>query len=229
MIFILLAGILLITVVNFSLGPWSTRNAMHYVPFEKGRELPVNKSIEAIPRIIHQTYKTAEIPDHWRRAQSVVKQQHDPARGYQYLFWTDDSMRQFLSEKYSWSLSTYDSYAYPIQRVDAFRYFVLYHYGGFYVDLDVGARRCFDILLKYDVVLAETRPFGFTNDFLASQPEHPFFLHLMKGLRENAQPWWKYFAPSLAVLVTAGPLYLTRQYHRSVLPRFEFLILCTYQ
>ena len=30
----------------------------------------------------------------------------------------------------------YDSYRFPIQRIDALKYFILRHFGGIYVDLD---------------------------------------------------------------------------------------------
>jgi len=36
-----------------------------------------------------------------------------------------------------WFLPTYDNYPYNIQRVDSSRYFLLYQYGGMYVDMDI--------------------------------------------------------------------------------------------
>ncbi len=44
--------------------------------------------------------------------------------------------RDFIADEYGWFLDTFDNYVYPIQRADAIRYFVLAHYGGFYIDLD---------------------------------------------------------------------------------------------
>jgi mannosyltransferase OCH1-like enzyme len=44
--------------------------------------------------------------------------------------------RDFIAKEYPWFLSTYDGYAFPIQRVDTVRYFILRHYGGIYLDLD---------------------------------------------------------------------------------------------
>lgn len=44
--------------------------------------------------------------------------------------------RDFIATEYPWFLSTYDSYSFPIQRVDTVRYFILRHYGGIYMDLD---------------------------------------------------------------------------------------------
>ncbi|KAJ3896091.1 hypothetical protein GG344DRAFT_72572 [Lentinula edodes] len=47
-------------------------------------------------------------------------------------------------------------YKYAIQRADAIRYFVLHHYGGVYLDLDVGCLRPLDPLLVYPVILPKT-------------------------------------------------------------------------
>ena len=33
-------------------------------------------------------------------------------------------------------MHAYDRYKYPVQRVDAARYFLMLHYGGIYMDLD---------------------------------------------------------------------------------------------
>jgi mannosyltransferase OCH1-like enzyme len=80
-----------------------------------------------IPKIIHQTYKNTSIPDKWRRSYDSC---HEVNSGYQFILWTDEKMRDFLSEHYPWFLHTYDAYPYNIQRIDAFRYFAIYHYGG---------------------------------------------------------------------------------------------------
>lgn len=50
--------------------------------------------------------------------------------------WTERASRDFIETEYPWFLRTYDGYRYPVQRVDAVRYFLLLHYGGIYMDLD---------------------------------------------------------------------------------------------
>lgn len=78
----------------------------------------------------------------------------------EYMLWTDATARQFIAEKYPAFLPTFDGYEYNIQRADAIRYFVLHHFGGVYMDLDMGCRRRIDPLLKgdWDVVLPVTKP-----------------------------------------------------------------------
>src|SRR5437868_4915078 len=57
---------------------------------------------------------------------------------FNYFLWTDDRSIRFLALYYPWFLPTYNNYKYDIQRADAIRYFVLYHYGGIYLDTDIG-------------------------------------------------------------------------------------------
>nr|KAG5701406.1 hypothetical protein BaRGS_032738 [Batillaria attramentaria] len=49
-------------------------------------------------------------------------------------------MRELIANNYSWFLADYDSYRYNIQRVDSARYFILHHFGGVYMDLDISCR-----------------------------------------------------------------------------------------
>ena len=137
---------------------------------------------------------------------------------YEMKFWTDATMREFIKNNFDWALENYDAYPYGIQRVDAFRYFVLYYYGGYancldliiiysaYIDLDIGCKKKFDPLLKYEVILPLTKPFGVSNDFMMASPKHPFMLELINSLpKYNHYYGTKY--PT--VMVSTGPLFLT--------------------
>ena len=88
--------------------------------------------MKAIPKLIHQTWKERQVPpSHAAYQQSWLT--HHPA--WEYRLWTDADNRAFLAQHYAWFLPIYDYYPQPIMRVDAVRYFILYHYGGLYVDL----------------------------------------------------------------------------------------------
>jgi mannosyltransferase OCH1-like enzyme len=86
-----------------------------------------------IPYLIHQTWKTDTVPDHWKSSYERWNQVPD----FTYKLWTDEMNRQLIADHYSWFLEKYDSYAYNIQRADAARYFILHRYGGIYCDLDI--------------------------------------------------------------------------------------------
>ncbi len=63
------------------------------------------------------------------------------------MLWDDKSITELLANRFPWFLDTYRSYRHLIQRVDAGRYFILYEYGGFSVDLDMKSTRPLDGLL----------------------------------------------------------------------------------
>ena len=69
--------------------------------------------------------------------------------GWEYRLWTDTQNREFIRTRYPDFLVRYDSYPYHIQRVDAVRYFILYTFGGLYVDLD------FECIHSLERLLAE--------------------------------------------------------------------------
>ena len=49
-----------------------------------------------IPKIIHQTYKTNDIPDAWKQGQQACINLHND---YQYILWTDEMAREFISKR----------------------------------------------------------------------------------------------------------------------------------
>jgi mannosyltransferase OCH1-like enzyme len=106
---------------------------------------------ERILRIIHQTYKTADNPENWVIPYESCKEIHQGGNRT-FVLWTDEDSAKFIAAKYPWFLDTCSDYPYAIQRADAIRYFIIHHYGGFYLDLDVGCRKDLSPLLKYDAI-----------------------------------------------------------------------------
>ena len=147
-----------------------------------------------IPRIIHQTWKTNQIPDAWVEwQQSWLK--HHP--GWEYRLWTDEDNRRFIEKHYPWFLPTYNRYPEPIMRADAVRYFLLHHYGGVYVDLDFECLRSIDVLIEGQELVLGLEPAQHlqryrakksvvhhlvSNAFMASVPGHSFWPHVFEYL-----------------------------------------------
>lgn len=129
---------------------------------------------------------------------------------YEYMLWTDDLSREFIKEHYPAQLQMYDSYPFAIQRADAIRYFILHHFGGVYMDLDMGCRRRMDPLLQgdWDVVLAVTKPVGVSNDLIFSSKESAFMDDTVHGLAAfNHQ----YVMNYPTVMFSTGPMFLSAQ------------------
>ncbi|KAK6506980.1 hypothetical protein TWF481_005437 [Arthrobotrys musiformis] len=156
-----------------------------------------------VPKIIHQTYKTAEIPDRWKAPQKLCLDLHPD---YEYKLWTDESAREFIAKEYPWFLDTFDGYDHPIMRADVIRYFALRKFGGIYIDLDVGCRRKLDPLLAYPAVARKTDPTGISNDVMAAIPEHKFFVHVTEVLQSYDRHW---VMPYITIMASTGPLFLS--------------------
>lgn len=168
-----------------------------------------------IPKIIHQTYKTTEVPDIWKAGQKACIDLHPD---YQYILWTDDMSRDFIAETFPWFLPTWDNYKYPIQRADAIRYFALVHYGGVYIDLDDGCERRLDPLLTVPSFVRKTIPTGISNDVMGAVPNHPFFLKTIDSLKKYQKNW---LVPYITIMYSTGPLFLSvmwKQYKRWGVP-----------
>ena len=101
----------------------------------------------SIPKIIIQTWKTDDIPDKYiKDIESVKKYNKD----FKYLFFTDKDIESFLKKEYPLYYYTYTKLPLIIQKIDFFRYIAVYHYGGFYFDLDMTGLESLDELIKYD-------------------------------------------------------------------------------
>ena len=160
---------------------------------------------ELIPRIIHQTYKTVDVPDKWLDAYNSCKATHQ-ASNWTHVLWTDEDAANFIAANYPWFFDTYTRYPYAIQRADAMRYFILHHYGGFYLDLDVGCRRDLSPLLKYAAIFPKTKPFGVSNDVMAAAKGHPLFQQLISSLKANSR-WFGTKYPT--VIFSTGPMFVS--------------------
>ena len=171
---------------------------------------------QLIPKIIHQTYKTEDIPEHWKEGRQKFLDLHPD---YKYILWTDEMAYEFIKEEYPWFLDTFENYKYPIERADAIRYFILSHYGGVYIDLDDGCERKLDPLLAFPAFLRKTSPLGVSNDVMGSVPRHPFFLKALKSLKHYDKYW---FIPYMTIMGSTGPLFLSviwKQYKRWGIPK----------
>lgn len=168
-----------------------------------------------IPRILHQTWKTRDIPEPLRHY-AQTWQMHHP--DWEYRLWTDQDNRDFIARHYPGFLPVYDAYQSPICRVDAVRYFLLRHYGGVYVDLDFECLAPQDALLESAAVLLGEEPAAHMeyhrggivardlqhlvcNAWMASPPGHPFWDHVIECMiAVRAEP---------GPLEATGPLMLT--------------------
>jgi hypothetical protein len=169
---------------------------------------------ELIPRIIHQSWKTEQIPERWLGFQESWRRNHPD---YAYRLWTDDDNRGFVAQFFPDFLPVYDGYRHAVSRADLARYLVICHYGGVYADLDCESVRPLDDLLAGRELVFGFEPQSHSekpavrsrglkkivcNALFASVPNHPFWARLLPMLMQSKDEG--------NVLEAAGPFVLTR-------------------
>ena len=166
-----------------------------------------------VPMIIHQTWKTAEIPAHWQASIDSIKK-HMP--DWELRLTTDEDNRAFVAEHYPWFLSTYDALPYPIMRADAVRYCLLHKYGGLYLDLDIELTGSLEgLFIDGELFLAQSGNCSvyLTNSIMASVSGHEFWIGLLKEMIKGP-PVWSTLLKHLHVMAGSGP-YLVDQVAKS--------------
>jgi inositol phosphorylceramide mannosyltransferase catalytic subunit len=87
-----------------------------------------------IPKRIIQTGKHAHQPLRNRAMMANVRLLNPD---YEYLFFDEERVQAFISQEFPQYRTIFDSFQFPIQRYDFFRYLAVYLHGGFYFDLDI--------------------------------------------------------------------------------------------
>lgn len=71
---------------------------------------------------------------------------------FEWLFFDDDQVEAFIEREVPEYRTVFESFKFPIQRYDFFRYLAVYTFGGFYFDLDVLLASGLSCLLEFDCV-----------------------------------------------------------------------------
>ncbi|KAK3712145.1 hypothetical protein LTR37_009236 [Vermiconidia calcicola] len=157
----------------------------------------------SIPHMIHfiwfkdlydDSHAISNIPSGGSNAPNVCRE-HNP--DFEIKEWDAVTSRELLQQHYAWFLPTYDGYRYPIQRVDAIKYFLLDHFGGIYMDLDIACRRPLAPLLPFPAWFPRASPLGVNNDLMASRAGHPVVRKMIATLQARnvylLSPWLTIF------------------------------------
>lgn len=187
-------------------------------------------TVQKIPKIIIQTWKNNEIHVKYMPLIDSIKQMNPD---YEYKYFTDEDIIHFIQMHYPQYYRTYMNLPIKIQKIDFFRYIAVYHYGGFYMDLDMNAIQSFDDLLSYDCVFPVDE---IINDYMcknprykpfcdqdhryllgqyafAASPKHPFLKLLMDRIHQNILKYiYNKNDTELYVYKSTGPDYVTQLY-----------------
>lgn len=173
--------------------------------------------MKKIPKIIHQTWKTSELPVQHKLLADTWKTY---LPDWEYILWTDEMNREFVAKNFPYFLEKYDSYPRHIQRVDAIRYLLLKKYGGLYVDLDFECLESIEHFLEdTDFVAGKepdwhavrfNMPYIICNAFMASSPNNGFINYLCDKLINYPVSDGNHY---MDVLNSTGPFLLTNTYN----------------
>lgn len=177
-----------------------------------------------IPKIIHQTWKTKDVPEYWKKSEQEWKRLHPD---WIYKLWTDEDIRKHIKDYHPDFLELHDNYEYNIQRADMIRYFILYDFGGIYSDLDFYPTENIESYLycNSDYFVYSSNSNTFTNSLMISYGKSPIFLGIIEELKKPL-PWYA-IGKHLKVMISTGPLmvdnYLKNtKYSYIVLPKSRF-------
>ncbi len=162
----------------------------------------------AIPKLIHQTAKTRDLPDECRAYHERLIALHP---GWKYHLWTDEDNLAFVRTEFPDFLDVFVSLPKPIMRADVIRYLLMYKLGGLYLDTDYEMLKPFDLLHEQAVLPWESSrkpvPGGdlLCNCIFASEPGHPIFKMMIDDLKTGPP-----LSDKVDVIEATGPKFVTR-------------------
>lgn len=178
----------------------------------KTKEISIIKIM--IPKIIHQTYKNYDLPETYKMCQTEIQKLHPD---FEYRFYTDDDMDRLMKTEFPEYYDKFNELPRMIMKIDMFRYFLMYKYGGLYADMDYLMFKPFDILNEKIVIptnrdLDNNRLTSLGNCIFASVPNHLFWKSLIDTLftidRKNLP-----FSGFDNVIKSTGPMFVFNMYN----------------
>lgn len=153
--------------------------------------------------------------------------------GWEHVYFSDPDVEAFMDREFPHYRPVFDSFRYPIQKFDFFRYLAVYRLGGFYFDLDVFFARGLSDLTRASCVFpfeeltisrhlreAHGMDWEIGNYAFGAAAGHPFIQAVIENcVRAQRDPAWvapmmagipSLFRADFEVLNTTGPGLISR-------------------
>jgi hypothetical protein len=190
-----------------------------------------------IPRIIHQTFMSKDLPEELKRNVENIKSLNP---GWLHIIYDDADIREFIKENYGVNILSYFERINPrygAARADLFRYLLMYKCGGVYLDIKSTCTSPLDQVLKSNdkYILAQWRNgpgekyegFGIRKDVahiprgeyqqwhIVTVPGHPFLKAVIGTVLSNIDRYrpWLHGTGGIGVLRLTGPVAYTLAIH----------------
>ncbi|KYK60238.1 glycosyl transferase [Drechmeria coniospora] len=144
---------------------------------------------DVIPPVLHHIalgMPRTGWPPEWEETVRSCLELHP---GWTAHLWTDENAASFVADRFPELYDMWESYPYPIERVDALRYMVLHEYGGAILDMDLRCRRGLGPLRRFEFVAPEAHPTGFSISFLMASRHNTFVRDVLRHLTEYNRRW----------------------------------------
>jgi mannosyltransferase OCH1-like enzyme len=168
--------------------------------------------MSGIPKIIHQLWKTDQVPRRWEEAVRSVRRFHPD---WEYRLWTDEKMEVHVRNRHPDLYDTFMGFKLNIMRADVFRYILMHDFGGMYCDLDYEFVRPFNyegeelvLALEYDKAYGDEEN-QVANFVFASVPQHKLWQDILKDIKLRPPV----ISGSLDVCIATGPQLVTRIFY----------------
>ena len=175
-----------------------------------------------IPKIIHQVWFNfsasldgRDIGSHNKDLRKRIK---DKNPGYNINLWREEDVEILFKNYFPEYWSTYLFLEPIIRKVDYIRFFILYKYGGIYLDMDYfvlkGFDEYFDDYPQYktsDIILSKSC-YGpwITNSIMMSRSGCGFWKFCMEQVKTGTLiPWWGILQNHIETSCTTGPHFMT--------------------
>lgn len=182
-------------------------------------EIRKHSDIIKIPKIIHQIWvNEKELPEILSELSKTWVDNHP---GWEYKLWGEKTIKDLIKNHFPEFLPYYEGFNYDIQRWHSAQYFILYHFGGLYVNIDSECLAPIDLLLSNATCCMGMEPEAGTmeynkqkvvgNAFMASVPGHAYFQMIIDDIKTN---FTKQFSPIpfYHIMESTGSLLTTRVY-----------------
>jgi len=159
----------------------------------------------SITKIIHQTAPNdkSKWPDLWYKCQESWKKMYP---NYKYKLWSDEDLDELIKTQYPEFYDIYINYDINMKRIDMARYFILYTYGGVYVDMDFICFKPFLDSLPQDKVSIVESPWDnetLQNSLMISPKHNPFWLKVIEKAKSRVND---------DILKSTGPILISDTY-----------------
>ena len=206
-------------------------------------------AVETIPNNIVQIWvekdpaNPSKIP---LKEQQYALQLRKRNSDFNYLFFDETNVEPFFTKHYPEYYSTYQRLPLFIQKMDFFRYLVMYHYGGFYFDMDVWALAPLDLSIqshsavfpvdeyivgrmarmpRFSPFAQKDQPFLLGQYAFGCVARHPFLKHVVDQIHANVDVYIQTVNSSETyVYKTTGPDFVTKLYMEYENPNTMFLL-----